>query len=102
MNAPVAAGMKVPPITGEDWALFLHQAVDNQFQFAAVSFPNRLGYFAVTDALDLLAGKPIPFHHQVAPLTITWDNMETYYNTSMADALWLDMLPEVRMKLYGQ
>ena len=102
VNALVAADMKVPPITGEDWALFLHQAVDNQFQFAAVSFPNRLGYFAVTDALDLLQGKPIPFHHQVAPLTITWENMDTYYNTSMSDALWLDMLPEVRKQLYGQ
>jgi len=102
VNAYLAAGMTVPPITGEDWALFLHQAVDNGFPYAAVSFPNRLGYFAVTDALDLLAGKPIAFHHQIAPLTITKDNMDTYYNTTMSDALWLDMLPEVRMKLYGQ
>lgn len=102
VNALVAAGMKVPPITGEDWALFLHQAVDNGFAFAGVTFPNRLGYFAVTDALDLLAGKPIPYHHQIAPITITKDNLDTYYNTTMSDALWLDMLPEVRMKLYGQ
>jgi len=102
VNALLAAGMKVPPITGEDWALFLHQAVDNNFAFAGVSFPNRLGYFAVQDALDLLAGKPIAFHHQIAPITITKDNLDTYYNTTMSDALWLDMLPEVRMKLYGQ
>lgn len=102
VNALLAAEMEVPPITGEDWALFLHQAVDNQFQFAAVSFPNRLGYFAVQDALDLLAGNPIYNHHQIAPITITWDNMDTYYNTTMSDALWLDMMPEVRMILYGQ
>jgi ribose transport system substrate-binding protein len=102
VNALLAAGMKVPPITGEDWALFLHQAVDNDFAFAGVTFPNRLGYFAVTDALDLLAGVPIPFHHQIAPITITKENLDTYYNTTMSDALWLDMLPEVRMILYGQ
>ncbi len=102
VNALLAAGKTVPPITGEDWALFLHQAVDNGFPFAAVSFPNRLGYFAVQDALDLLAGKPIYNHHQIAPITITKENMDTYYNTSMSDDLWLDMMPEVRMILYGQ
>ena len=102
VNALLAADMTVPPITGEDWALFLHQAVDNGFAFAGVSFPNRLGYFAVQDALDLLAGEPIAFHHQIAPITITKDNLDTYYNTTMSDALWLDMLPEVRMILYGQ
>ena len=102
VNALLAAGMEVPPITGEDWALFLHQAVDNGFAFAGVTFPNRLGYFARTAPLDRLAGLPIPFHHQIAPITITKENLDTYYNTTMSDALWLDMLPEVRMKLYGQ
>ena len=102
VNALLAAEMEVPPITGEDWALFLHQAVDNGFPFVAVSFPNRMGYNSVQDALALLSGEPIPFHHQVAPTQITVDNIDTYYNTTMSDALWLDMLPEVRMILYGQ
>jgi ribose transport system substrate-binding protein len=102
VEALLAAGMTVPPITGEDWALFLHQAVDNDFPFAAVSFPNRMGYVAVQDALALLKGEPIPFHHQVQPLVITAENMSEYYNTSMSDELWLDMLPEVREKFYSQ
>jgi ribose transport system substrate-binding protein len=102
VEALLAAGMTVPPITGEDWALFLHQAVTNDFPFAAVSFPNRMGYFAVQDALALLQGEPIKFHDQVQPLVITKENMSEYYNTDMSDELWLDMLPEVREKYYGQ
>lgn len=101
VEALLAADMQVPPITGEDWALFLHQAIDNDFPFAAVSFPNRMGYFAVQDALSLLQGESIPFHHQVQGIVITRDNMDEYYNTSMSDELWLDMLPEVREKFYG-
>jgi ribose transport system substrate-binding protein len=101
VEALLAAGKTVPPITGEDWALFLHQAADNGFPFMAVSFPNRLSYYSVQDALDLLAGKPIPYHHQIAPIAITTDNVSEYYNSSMSDELWLDMLPEVREKFYG-
>lgn len=102
VEALLAAGMTVPPITGEDWALFLRQATENDFPFVAVSFPNRMGYVAVQDALALLQGKAIPFHHQVAPIAITAENMSEYYNTSMSDELWLDMLPEVREKFYSQ
>jgi ribose transport system substrate-binding protein len=101
VEALLAAEMTVPPITGEDWALFLHQAVDNDFPFAGVSFPNRMGYFAVVDALALLQGEPIPFHHQVVGIVITIENLDEYYNTSMSDELWLDMLPEVREEFYG-
>jgi len=102
VNALVAAGIKVPPMTGEDWALWLKQQADNGFPFVAISFPNRMGYNAVQDALDLLAGKPVAHHHQIAPFRLTAENLADYYNTSMADTLWLDMMPEVRMKLYGQ
>jgi ribose transport system substrate-binding protein len=102
VEALLAAGMTVPPITGEDWALFLRQATENNFPFVAVSFPNRMGYVAVQDALALLRGEMIPFHHQVAPIAITAENMSEYYNTSMSDELWLDMLPEVRERFYSQ
>lgn len=102
VEALLAAGMTVPPITGEDWALFLRQATENNFPFAAVSFPNRMGFVSVQDALALLQGLPIPFHHQVAPLVITAENMAEFYNTGMSDELWLDMLPEVREKFYSQ
>ncbi len=98
VNALVAAGMKVPPITGEDWALFLHQAVDNQFPFAAVTLPEPLGYFAVTDALDLLQGsrsRSITRSRRSPSPGTTWIRTTT---RTMSDALWLDMLPEVRME----
>jgi ribose transport system substrate-binding protein len=102
VEALLAADLEVPPITGEDWALFLHQAVDNGFPFVAVSFPNRMGYFSVVDALALLQGQPIPYHHQVAPIAITLENIDEYYNVGMSDELWLDMLPEVREAYYSQ
>ena len=102
VEALLAAGMTVPPITGEDWALFLRQATENNFPFAAVSFPNRMGYVAVQDALALLQGQPIPFHHQVAPLVITAENISEFWNAGMSDELWLDMLPEVREKFYSE
>jgi len=95
VEALLAAEMQVPPISGEDWALFLRQAYDNDFPFVGVSFPNRMSYFTVQDALALLAGEPIPFHHQVAPLVITIDNLDEYWNPETSDELWLDMLPEV-------
>jgi len=95
VEALLAAGMTVPPITGEDWALFLRQAADNGFAFVAVSFPNRMSYFTVQDALALLAGEPIPFHHQIAPMVITEENKADFWNENTSDELWLDMLPEV-------
>ncbi|MFV2044141.1 MAG: substrate-binding domain-containing protein [Anaerolineales bacterium] len=95
VEALLAADMEVPPISGEDWALFLRQAYDNNFPFVGVSFPNRMSYFTVQDALDLLQGKPILFHHQVAPLVIDKNNLSDYWNPDTSDELWLDMLPEV-------
>jgi ribose transport system substrate-binding protein len=95
VEAMLAAGMTVPPITGEDWALFLRQANENDFPFVAVSFPNRMSYFTVQDALALLAGEPIPFHHQVAPMVISEENKDQFWNPDTSDELWLDMLPEV-------
>lgn len=100
VEALLAADMQVPPISGEDWALFLRQAYDNDFPFVGVSFPNRMSYFTVQDALALLQGEPIQFHHQVAPLVIDKDNIDDYWNPDTSDELWLDMLPEV-LATYG-
>jgi len=95
VEAFLAADMKVPPISGEDWALFLRQAYDNDFPFVGVSFPNRMSYFTVQDALALLQGEKIPCHHQIAPLVIDKNNVDDYWNPDTSDELWLDMLPEV-------
>ncbi len=95
MEAFLAAGLEVPPISGEDWALFFRLAHENDFPFVGVSFPNRMSYFTVQDALALLQGEKIECHHQVAPLVITEDNIGDYWNPETSDELWLDMLPEV-------
>jgi ribose transport system substrate-binding protein len=95
VEAFLAADMQVPPISGEDWALFLRQAYDNDFPFVGVSFPNRMSYFTVQDALALLQGEKIACHHQIAPLVIDENNVDDYWNPETSDELWLDMLPEV-------
>jgi ribose transport system substrate-binding protein len=95
VEAFLAADMQVPPISGEDWALFFRQAYENDFPFVGVSFPNRMSYFTVQDALALLQGEQIPCHHQVAPLVITEENIAEYWTPETSDELWLDMLPQV-------
>jgi ribose transport system substrate-binding protein len=95
VEAFLAAGMQVPPISGEDWALFLRQAYDNNFEFVGVSFPNRMSYSTVQDALALLQGEKIPCHHQIAPMVIDKNNVNDFWNPETSDELWLDMLPEV-------
>lgn len=95
VEAFLAAEMQVPPISGEEWALFLRQAVENDFPFVGVSFPNRMSYFTVQDALALLQGEKIECHHQIPGLVITEDNLSDFWNENTSDELWLDMLPEV-------
>ncbi len=95
IEAFLGAGMKVPPISGEDWALFLRLAVENDAPFVGVSFPNRMSYFTVQDALALLQGEKIECHHQVPGLVISEDNLSDFWNEDTSDELWLDMLPEV-------
>jgi ribose transport system substrate-binding protein len=95
IEAFLAAGLDVPPISGEDWALFLRLAVENEAPFVGVSFPNRMSYDTVQDALALLQGEKIECHHQVPGLVIAEDNLSTFWNEGTSDELWLDMLPEV-------
>jgi ribose transport system substrate-binding protein len=95
VEAFLAADMKVPPISGEDWALFFRLAAENDVPFVGVSFPNRMSYFTVQDAIALLQGEKIECHHQVAPLVIDKNNIGDYWNENTSDELWLDMLPEV-------
>lgn len=95
VEAFLGAEMQVPPISGEDWALFFRLAYENDFPFVGVSFPNRMSYFTVQDALALLQGESIECHHQVAPLVISEENIGDYWTPETSDELWLDMLPEV-------
>ncbi len=90
-----AAGLQLPPTTGEDWALWLRMVNEAGAPFVAISFPNRMSYFSVQDALALLQGEKIPCHHQIAPFKLTADNLSEYWTPDTPDEYWLDMLPEV-------
>jgi ribose transport system substrate-binding protein len=90
-----AAGIQVPPTTGEDWALWLRMAEESGAPFLAISFPNRMSYNSVQDALAMLQGEKIPCHHQISPFQLTKDNLSDYWTPETSDELWLDMLPEV-------
>lgn len=95
LEAYNAAGVQVPPTTGEDWALWMRMAYESGAPFLAISFPNRMSYFSVQDALAMLQGEKIQCHHQIAPFQLTRDNLSEYWSPETSDELWLDMLPAV-------
>jgi ribose transport system substrate-binding protein len=95
LEAYNAAGLQVPPTTGEDWALWMRMANESGAPFLAISFPNRMSYNSLQDALAMLQGEKIPCHHQIAPFQLTKENLSEYWNEETSDELWLDMLPEV-------
>lgn len=97
-----AAGLPVPPITGEDWQRFLRQWADYDLTAMGISFPTRQGYEAVRVALDVLQGIPVMPHVQVAPLVITTDNFASVYNPLIPDEAWVDALPEVVVAVYPE
>jgi ribose transport system substrate-binding protein len=90
-----AAGIQVPPTTGEDWALWIRMVYESGAPFLGISFPNRMSYNSVQDALAMLQGEKIPCHHQVLPFQLTRDNLSDYWTPDTPDEYWLDMLPEV-------
>jgi ribose transport system substrate-binding protein len=100
INAYLAAGLKVPPITGEDFQMFLRLWHDNNVNGYACSFPTRQGYDAVKEALDLLQGKPIEALHKATPLEITNDNLAQYYNPKLPDDAMVDAMPQVLKASY--
>jgi ribose transport system substrate-binding protein len=90
-----AAGIQVPPTTGEDWALWIRMVYESGAPFLGISFPNRMSYNSVQDALAMLQGEKIPCHHQVLPFQLTRENLSDYWTPDTPDEYWLDMLPEV-------
>jgi ribose transport system substrate-binding protein len=90
VEAFVQKGKPVPPVTGEDFNGFLKLWKEHNLNAVAVSFPVRMGRVAVTTALDILAGKPVPHHLDVPNTIITNDNLVQYIRPNLPDDYWAD------------
>jgi ribose transport system substrate-binding protein len=102
VEAYLAAGLPVPPITGEDFQRFLHQWVDNKLNIYTYSFSTRLGYVGVQTALAILQGKLVESHVRVPGLEITSDNLMSIYNPKLPDDAIVDAMPQVLEKMYPE
>jgi ribose transport system substrate-binding protein len=90
VEAFVAKGKPVPPVTGEDFNRFLKLWKEYHLNAVAVSFPVRMGRVAVTTALDILTGKPVPRRFDVPHTVITNDNLAQYVRSDLPDDYWAD------------
>ena len=96
----VEAGLDVPPITGEDFNRYFKLWDDIGFEGVSVSFPVRMGRFAVTTALDILAGEPVEKVVDVERTVVTIDNLGDYVRQDLPDDYWGDSDPEVVERLF--
>jgi ribose transport system substrate-binding protein len=100
IEAFVEAGMDVPPISGEDFNLYFTLWQEIGFEGVSVSFPVRMGGVAVTTALDVLAGEPVPHTVDVERTVVTIDNLDDYARPDLPADYWADSLPEVADRLF--
>lgn len=102
IEAYLAAGLPVPPITGEDFQRFLRLWSDHDLNAYAPSFPARQGYDAVQVALAVLRGEPVPEHFISEPLVITNENLAEIFNPLLPDEAIVDQLPAVLQAAYPE
>lgn len=96
------AGMKVPPITGEDFNRFLKMWKKNNLTAVAVTFSVRMGYEAVQVARKVLQGEKVPHHDVVPNLVITEKNLDQYVRMDLPDDYWAESMPEVAKMLFSE
>jgi ribose transport system substrate-binding protein len=100
VEAFMDAGMKVPPVTGEDYNGYLKMWKKIGFDGVAVSFSSRIGSETVKLAADILDGKPVPHYFSVPSLVITKDNLKQYVRDDLSDDYYADALPEVLATMF--
>ena len=96
------AGLKVPPVTGEDFNRFLKMWKKNSLTAVAVTYSVRQGYKAVEIAEEILKGKPVPHHVVVPNLVITNENLDKYVRMDLPDDYWAESMPEVVKMLFNK
>jgi len=99
-EAFVDAGMKVPPITGEDFNRFLKMWKKNNLTAVGVTFSVRIGYEAVQVADKVLKGEQVPHHVVVPNLVITDENLDKYVRMDLPDDYWAESMPKVAARLF--
>ncbi len=102
IDAYVDAGMKIPPISGDDTNRYLKQWVKYGINGYGASVPVWMGSVAVDAAVAILRGLPVPHEYWVPCLYITNDTVKKYVRTDMPDGFLVDQrLPEdVINKIY--
>ncbi len=95
VEAMLAAGRKLVPVTGDDYngILKLHakqQASQPDFKIGLVSEPTWESVIALRTALDLLAGKDVPKQQTIVPQLITDANSTTYIKSNLPDGVYVD------------
>lgn len=89
------AGLKVPPISGEDFNRFLKMWKSNKLTAVGVTFSVRQGYEAAQIAFKVLRGEQVPHKVDVPNLVITEENLDTYVRMDLPDDYWAETMPEI-------
>ena len=99
-EAFIEAGMDVPPVTGEDFNMYLKMWDNEGFDGLSISFPVRMGRVAVKVALDVLSGQPVPHYVDVPRTIVTNENLADYVRHDLPDDYWADSDPQVAARLF--
>lgn len=95
VEAFVEQNKKVPPVTADAFNRFFKLWQQHKLDAIAVSYPVRMGQVAVTTALEILAGKPVPHLVDVPRTVVTNENLTQYVRNDLPDDYWTDSDPEL-------
>lgn len=107
IEAFVAAGRKLVPMTGEDNNGFLKlwkKMIPQGLKSIAASEPTWMGAVALDEALMALEGKPIPKKYYIPIPTITEKDLDKYVRPDLSDSFWCNthLSPEEAKQYYSE
>jgi ribose transport system substrate-binding protein len=90
-----AAGLPIPPMTGEPVNAFLKLAKANNVQFAAIGYPPSHSAICLDTAVAALQGKSVSSFVNVDVPLFTNDQIDQWIKPACSDDLWLpaDSIP---------
>lgn len=100
VEAFLDAGLKVPPITSEDFNKFLKTWKANKLTAMASNNDVKQGYDAVQQAFKVLRGETVQKIVLRANGVFTNDNYEKYLRTDLPDDFWTSSMPQVVKMLF--
>lgn len=95
MQALLAAGRKLVPVTGDDYNGILKMyaalhASQPDFKIGMISEPTWESVVALRTALSLLAGKDVPKRQTIDPRLIDGSNYTSYIRKNLPDGVYVD------------